>query len=728
MVATTSPHFGDRLDAQDVKRHVDLLALIGRDTQLTRIAATRGGEYAGACPFCGGDDRFRVHPEPGEWWCRHCSPSEKWEDAIAYVMRRDRLTFPEALAQLAGEPGPTNGTPTSTRPAAGTRPAARTKERPWWVDAEPVARWAYTDPETGEVVAYHERRERPHPQKPGQVEKAYPWTHPDGRLSRTGELKPEELPLYGDALLRGRPGAVAVVLEGEKAVDAFNEAAEREGIAGQVVAVSFPGGASQRRLGRALQDLAGRPVVAVWPDHDPPGAELAAHVAGQLQTGLSPAPGGVVLLQAGLFFPGEPAAGQDAWEWVVRDGMTAAAVLDLIHERRAPAAEEEAPHEPPPAPAPDPPPPPAEDRPPRLKLRTLCEVQAQPVEHLPGGVLIKSAQQLVVGDPGLGKTRLLLEACAGATRGRPWPFGDDRGEPGHVFYVGHEDSPEQVIRPVVVEALGGDPSRFHLIDALEVTTRRGDRKESMFSLSAEGIEALDAAMDEYRPTLMVFDPVSGHLGGADSFKDAEVRERLMPLSRLAQKYGTAIVSNAHMNKAQQAAVAYRVGGSIAFYAVARAVFYVVQDPNDPRRRAFFHKKGNMAELTEARGFSIAGHYVDERIGSVGIPAWDTQPVDFTLEDALRATGEGPEARQKRESVPQMVLRSILLARGGKALATEVYAVAETMGVPKRTLDRAKAALGVVSRQETFHGPYSWYLPAATDPNWKAPGADGGADE
>ena len=39
---------------------VDLLSVIGSATTLKKVAATDGGEYAGPCPFCGGDDRFRV--------------------------------------------------------------------------------------------------------------------------------------------------------------------------------------------------------------------------------------------------------------------------------------------------------------------------------------------------------------------------------------------------------------------------------------------------------------------------------------------------------------------------------------------------------------------------------------------------------------------------------------------------------------------------------------------
>ncbi|HET8626913.1 MAG TPA: primase-helicase zinc-binding domain-containing protein, partial [Thermomicrobiales bacterium] len=93
------------IDTRDLRRRVDLLALIGEDTRLKKVATTRGGEYAGPCPFCGGRDRLRVQPERGRWWCRHCSEDARWQDALAYVMRRDGLDFKSAAAMLGGAPG-----------------------------------------------------------------------------------------------------------------------------------------------------------------------------------------------------------------------------------------------------------------------------------------------------------------------------------------------------------------------------------------------------------------------------------------------------------------------------------------------------------------------------------------------------------------------------------------------------------------------------------------------
>ncbi len=95
------------IDTADLRSRVDLLTLIGRDTRLRRVSSTGGGEYAGPCPSCGGRDRFRVQPERGMWWCRQCSPDERWQDAIEYVRRRDGVGFQEACATLGGDASPT---------------------------------------------------------------------------------------------------------------------------------------------------------------------------------------------------------------------------------------------------------------------------------------------------------------------------------------------------------------------------------------------------------------------------------------------------------------------------------------------------------------------------------------------------------------------------------------------------------------------------------------------
>lgn len=74
---------------------------VGLVRGLKRVSGTNGGEYAGACPFCGGDDRFRLWAKPRSGnpraWCRRCGFSG---DAIEFVMRRDNCDFVTACSTL----------------------------------------------------------------------------------------------------------------------------------------------------------------------------------------------------------------------------------------------------------------------------------------------------------------------------------------------------------------------------------------------------------------------------------------------------------------------------------------------------------------------------------------------------------------------------------------------------------------------------------------------------
>lgn len=92
------------MDIARLSCSVDLLELMGGDFK--RIASSRGGEYAGPCPFCGGDDRCHVQPyaeQGGRWFCRKCTGephTSGWRDVFDFVMRRDGCTFAEACAWL----------------------------------------------------------------------------------------------------------------------------------------------------------------------------------------------------------------------------------------------------------------------------------------------------------------------------------------------------------------------------------------------------------------------------------------------------------------------------------------------------------------------------------------------------------------------------------------------------------------------------------------------------
>ena len=78
--------------------NINLLDLLDQNgCRLRKVANTKGGEYAGACPFCGGNDRFRVWSETGRYWCRQC---DKNGDAIQFVRETKGMGYREACNYL----------------------------------------------------------------------------------------------------------------------------------------------------------------------------------------------------------------------------------------------------------------------------------------------------------------------------------------------------------------------------------------------------------------------------------------------------------------------------------------------------------------------------------------------------------------------------------------------------------------------------------------------------
>jgi hypothetical protein len=60
-------------------------------------ATTRGGEYSGPCPGCGGNDSFSIHPTQNHFVCRQC---HKAGDSIAFLKDFHGKTYIEACKEL----------------------------------------------------------------------------------------------------------------------------------------------------------------------------------------------------------------------------------------------------------------------------------------------------------------------------------------------------------------------------------------------------------------------------------------------------------------------------------------------------------------------------------------------------------------------------------------------------------------------------------------------------
>lgn len=379
----------------------------------------------------------------------------------------------------------------------------------------------------GDLVAVHAREDY------ADGDKSVWWEQPDGSRRLPNGVGRDDLPLYGVLDLASAPAGQVIVTEGEKARDALTGRG--------VVAVGTVTGAGGTPCDAALRPLLDRAVV-LWPDNDGQGQRHMQRV-------------GAALARLGhtdvrtIAWSAAPPKG-DAFDFFHLGG-TDAQLADLIASA-LPASLSGA-HEAT-----------ADQTPGRsLVLTRLSDVTPQPVTWLWPGRIPCGKLTMVVGDPGLGKSLMLVDLAARITRGEVLPGSGTRTSAADVIVLSAEDDPADTIRPRF-DLAAGDPARVHLLQAV----KDASGADSPFSLACD-LPLLEAAVLTHKPAAIIIDPISCYLGDRDSYKDTEVRAVLAPLATLANQHRVAVVAVVHLGKNEQRRALYRALGSIAFVAAAR---------------------------------------------------------------------------------------------------------------------------------------------------------------
>src|SRR5207248_19602 len=91
-------------------------------------------------------------------------------------------------------------------------------------------------------------------------------------------------------------------------------------------------------------------------------------------------------------------------------------------------------------------------------LVCLADVKSEPIEWCWPRRLAFGKLALATGDPGLGKSMLMLDLAARLTTGHDWPASEGSAPLTSVILLSAEDSIADTIRPRL-DALGGNPAR-----------------------------------------------------------------------------------------------------------------------------------------------------------------------------------------------------------------------------------------------------------------------------
>ena len=314
----------------------------------------------------------------------------------------------------------------------------------------------------------------------------------------------------------------------------------------------------------------------------------------------------------------------------------------------------------------------------KLKMIRMSEVQSQEIEWLWYPFIPYGKLTIIQGDPGDGKTTMVLNLAAKLSKGEALDENMKVTEPVNVIYQTAEDGLADTVKPRL-ELAGADCERIIVID-------ESDKSLSMVD------ERLEQAIVRTGARLLILDPIQAYLGGGmDMNRANEARDMTKKLGALAEKTKCAIILIGHMNKASGNKAAYRGMGSIDFFAVARSVLLVGRVEGESNTRAVVQIKNNLAAFGHPKAFALS----EDGFKWLG-------EYEITVDEVLG--GITPKAN-KMEQAKQM-LRELAETQSA-VLSNEIFDRANELGISKRTLENAKKELGVQTRK--INNAWYWEL-------------------
>ena len=234
-------------------------------------------------------------------------------------------------------------------------------------------------------------------------------------------------------------------------------------------------------------------------------------------------------------------------------------------------------------------------------------------------------------------------------------------------------------------------------------------------------EILGRAVREYGAALVIVDPLFTHMDeGLNPNRDTDVRRALVPLARIAEESGAAVVAVRHFNKSANGDAINAGSGSIGIVGTARSLLMVGKPPETPDEspeRVVAVAKMNIAVKPQAYSFSIVsadgGGVSSSRVEWGGVST-------STAADLTRARGGDARMLSPARDEAAQWLRDLLSA--GDVSSSDVFDKGKADGHSKKTLYRASDEIGVEKYRKGFGGAWWWGLRDSID------GQDGQAVE
>lgn len=311
-----------------------------------------------------------------------------------------------------------------------------------------------------------------------------------------------------------------------------------------------------------------------------------------------------------------------------------------------------------------------------LNLIRMSDIEAKEVEWLWYPFIPYGKLTIIQGDPGDGKTTMVLNIAAAVSRGEGFDEGMNITEPMNVIYQTAEDGLADTVKPRLEQARA-DCSRVLVIDETNKALSMLDKR-------------VEEALDKTGARLLIMDPIQAYLGGSmDMNRANEAREMTKYLATIAEQRNCAIILIGHMNKAGGCKAAYRGMGSIDFFAVARSVLLVGRVIGKDNYRAMVQIKNNLAPFGHPKAFELSEDGF-EWIGDY----------EISVDDVLG----GYAPKESKLDQAKQLLKDLSEDKDAVS-SNELIELAKAEGISKRTMDNARKEMELKSQKINN----TWYV-------------------
>ena len=310
----------------------------------------------------------------------------------------------------------------------------------------------------------------------------------------------------------------------------------------------------------------------------------------------------------------------------------------------------------------------------KLKLINMQDIEVEDIEWLIYPFIPYGKITIIQGDPGEGKTTLVLQIIARLTKGEAI-INEKAKQPINVIYQTAEDGLGDTIKPRLLSA-DADCSKVLVIDDKDTPLTMRDVR-------------LEQAIVETKAKLVVLDPIQGFLGAdVDMHRANKIRPVMKHIAELADKYKCAIILIGHNPPHPTPPPPPPPTPPTPPPPHPPSVLIVGRIKDEPEIRVVCQTKSSLAPEAKSIAFRLSKENGFEWIGEY----------DVTADDLLSGTAKGTKKQAAIDFLEEFVLN-------GAKPQTEIMKLAKEKGFSEKTVRNAKDELKIKSMRKNNQ----WYL-------------------